>query len=511
MALNSAGFVLFAALVILVHRLIPERARWVFLLVCSAAFYVSGGVLGFIYPLSATAATWLAARSLDRAREKRAELTKDEKAASKKAYDRRRRATVLFCVLFDLAALAFGKYVSGIVLRDTPAGGLGLIFPLGISFFTLSSIGYLVDVYRGTVKAERNPFRLALFVSYFPAVSQGPICRFGELEKELFAPRGSDEKALFRGVMRMLWGYFKKAVVADRIGVAVESITGSPELRGAYVIVLLLFYTVRLYADFTGGIDVALGFSEALGIKLPENFNLPYFSGSLKEYWRRWHITMCSWFRDYVFYPVSTSAVMTKISRAVRNRSGRKAARRCTLWLSAFTVWLLTGLWHGVGLNFVVWGLLNWLILMTSEELEPLYARFHEKAKFSAALPYRVFRVIRTFLLICVLNLFDCFERVGDTLGALFSVFSAGNGAVLFDGSLLKLGLTGTDYIILGAGVALMLAVSLVRRKRDIREELSRSPYALRLSALICLAVFTVIFGAYGIGYDASSFIYGGF
>ncbi|MBO4413732.1 MAG: MBOAT family protein [Clostridia bacterium] len=520
MALNSAGFVFFAALVILVYYLLPEKSRWVFLLVCSAVFYASAGIFGIIYPLAVITATYISALSLEKIAKKQtaylgsegASLGKEEKKACKKRYVRRRKAVVLICVLFDVSVLAAGKYLSPFIGGGiSKSAGLGLILPLGISFFTLQAIGYLVDVYRGAVAAERNWFRFALFVSFFPAIVQGPICRFGELGKELCAPHPFDEKALFRGVTRMLWGFFKKMVVADRIGAAVSTVAGSSGLRGAYVLVLLLFYTVQLYADFTGGIDIAIGFSETLGIRLPENFNLPYLSGSLKEYWRRWHITMCSWFRDYVFYPVSTSAAVGKITALAKSKLGKKAGRRVPLYIASFAAWFLTGVWHGAGANFIVWGLLNWLVLMVSEELEPLYARFGNRFGFTGSAPYRAFTVIRTFALVCVLNLFDCFPKVGDTLGALFSLFSVRNAGVLFDGSLMNLGLTGTDYVLLAVGIALMIAVAAVGKKHDLRDAIYSKPYAVRLAAIVCLAAAVVIFGAYGIGYDASSFIYNRF
>ncbi len=518
MAFNSAVFVIFATLVILIYYLLPGKCRWVFLFVCSTVFYLSAGLTGLFYLALNITATWLTAFVIGRDIVRQSEylsgdgavLSKDERKSFREKRKRFRKRLVALCIVFDVALLAVSKYLSPLVSGFFPSAG-GLAAALGISYFTLRSIGYLIDVYREAIPAERNYLKYALFVSYFPAAVQGPITRYGETQSELFSAKRFDGDVLCRGILRMLWGYFKKMIVADRIGIAVAAITETADRRGGYVLILLIFYTVQLYADFTGGIDIALGFSESLGIKLAENFRLPYFSGSLKEYWRRWHISMCSWFRDYVFYPVSTSRIMSKLASAVKTRFGKKAGRRIPLYLSTFTVWLLTGIWHGAGANFIVWGLLNWLVLMVSEELEPIYARFHGRFAFSNTKPYRVFGIARTFALICVLNLFDCFEKIGDTLGALVSIFTGRNAGVLFDGSMMKLGLTAADYAVLGAGVLVMLAVSLVSRKRDVRGLIMSKSAPAIFAVMLVLAVSIIVFGVYGIGYDAGSFIYNRF
>ena len=221
---------------------------------------------------------------------------------------------------------------------------------------------------------------------------------------------------------------------------------------------------------------------------------------------------MCSWFRDYLFYPVSTSKWMQKFSKFTRGRLGERIGRRLPVYLSSFIVWFAAGIWHGASWNFIVWGLLNWAVLMISEELEPLYQRFHDHfPAVGGKAVYRLFQVARTFLLVCVLNIFDCYPALSTTAAMLGSMFTARNWSVLWDGSLMALGLSGLDYAILAAGVLLMLAVSLVQRGGSVREKIRAQRYPVRFVIWYGLFLVILLMGAYGIGYDASQFIYNQF
>jgi D-alanyl-lipoteichoic acid acyltransferase DltB (MBOAT superfamily) len=275
----------------------------------------------------------------------------------------------------------------------------------------------------------------------------------------------------------------------------------------------MLLYTLQLYADFTGGIDITIGIAQCLGIKVSENFNCPYFSKSLKEYWRRWHITMCSWFRDYVFYPVSTSKPLQNFQRSSHCRKlfGDRLAIRLPVYVASFIVWFCTGLWHGASWNFVVWGLCNWAVLMISEELEPLYSKFHKTFSAGGRKPYQLLRIVRTFLLVCCLNLFDCYATLGETWSMFRSMFTASNWHILLDGSLLCIGLSGIDFIILAAGISLMLGTSLLQRTGSVREKIGQKHYIVRFLLWYGLFLAVLILGAYGVGYDSSQFIYSRF
>jgi len=527
MLFTSYGFLGFAAVLLFAYYLVPRRCQWQLLLAASYLFYCIAGPDYLLYLLTTTATTYFAALQMEKnAKQQRAylkahELSRDEKKAYKAGQKRVRTRWLAACLVLNIGILAVVKYanfflsnVNGILdaLGRTQLSFLTLALPMGISFYTFQAAGYLVDVYRGTVPAEKNPFRFALFLSFFPQLVQGPISRFDPLGISLCQEHAFDSRTVCSGLQRVLWGYFKKMVVADRILTGVSAIIGHTDTYGgAYVLVGMVFYTLELYADFTGGIDITIGLAETMGITVQENFRRPYFSKSLKEYWRRWHISMCSWFRDYLFYPLSTSRAMQKFSKFARGRFGEAAGRRLPVYVSSFTVWLATGIWHGASWNFVVWGLSNWAVLMLSEELEPLYQRFRGRFPVEGKTGYRLFQVSRTFLLVCVLNVFDCYPSLSVTLAMLGSLFTARNWSVLWDGSLMALGLSGLDYAILALGAALMLAVSLVQRGGSVRERVRTLPYPARFAIWYGLFLAVLLMGAYGIGYDASQFIYNQF
>ena len=308
----------------------------------------------------------------------------------------------------------------------------------------------------------------------------------------------------------MLWGYFKKLVVADRIAPAVAALRQS-EYTGAAFGALTLFYAIQIYGDFTGGIDIALGLSQALGIRLPENFRRPFFSKSTAEYWRRWHITLGQWMKDDIFFPVSVSAGVRKLSRISRSH-WNGFGKRLPVYAASIVTWLATGIWHGLTPNFVLWGMLNCLVIVVSEELTPLYRRFHSRFALKDKPWYGLFEIIRTFLLMNLIRACDLFPHVGDYWSRVCSLFTGFHLRVFWDGTLMGLGLTGLDYLILAGSAALMLAVSLIQEKTgSVRKLLWRWPAPVRRGLLFLLGLAVLLMGHYGIGYQASSFLYNQF
>lgn len=508
MLFTSYRFLGLTAVLFVVYYLIPKKYQWKLLLAVSYLFYAAAGAECVIYILVTTVTTYLAAdrigKNADRQgcylKEHKGELSKEERRDYKDRQQRIRFRWLAACVLFNIGILAAVKCSNF------------LVAVMGISFYTLQALGYLIDVYRGTIPAEKNLFRFALFISFFPQLVQGPISRFGDLEESLFREHSFEGRTVCYGLQRILWGYFKKLVIADRILRGVTTIIGDTHAyQGAYIFVGMLFYTLELYADFTGGIDITIGIAETLGITLQENFKRPYFSKSLKEYWRRWHISMCSWFRDYIFYPVSICKPMQKFSKFTRKQFGEKVGRRLPVYVSSFMVWLATGLWHGVSWNFIAWGMANWLVLMVSEEFEPAYEKFHKGFQIGESMLYKIFQMARTFLLVCCLNLFDCYASLADTFQMFASMFTVHNWEILWDGSLMALGLTALDYIILAVGVTVLVSVSLLQRSGSVRDRIAKHAYPVRFAVWYGLFLVVLLMGAYGIGYDASQFIYNRF
>lgn len=530
MFFTSYEFLGFVGVLFLVYYLVPKKVQWMLLLAASWIFYAAADPRFLIYILATTVTIYFTARIIERdqerqtayLREHKAEMDRDGKKSYKESRHRVRFRWLLLGLLINLGILATLKYanffisnVNGIMNAFGGTGRLSfvtLVLPMGISFYTFQALGYLIDVYRGTVPAEKNFFRFALFVSFFPQLVQGPISRFDDLSRTLYAEHVFDSRTVSFGLQRMLWGYFKKMVIADRILPALSCIIDAPgEYHGAYAFVGMLFYTVQLYADFTGGIDITIGIAQVLGIRLQENFETPYFSMSLKEYWRRWHITMGTWFKDYLFYPISICKPMQKISKFSRNHLGKKIGMRLPVYLSSFVVWFATGFWHGASWNFVVWGLANYFVLMISEELEPLYGRFHRRFRFSNTRLYNIFQVARTFLLISVLKMFDCYSDIGTTFRMFGSMFTAKNWNILWNGALLELGITAADYGVLAAGAVLFVIIGILHRRGGVRERIAARPYPVRAVVWSALFLAVLLFGAYGIGYDASQFIYNRF
>lgn len=527
MLFTSYTFIAFMAVVLLLYYLVPKKWQWPLLLVSSYFFYWCADPMYLLFIGVTTVSTYFISRWLEKVntqqktylKEHKAELSKDEKKAYKNKMKQKKWRILLLCLIFNLGILSVTKYTNFVITNinsflsgESQLSLVNMIVPMGISFYTFQTMGYIIDVYRDKQSVEKNIFKLALFVSFFPQLVQGPISRFGDLSKTLYEPHKFDGKTFSYGLMRILWGYFKKMVVADRLITGVTALIGSTEYTGTYVFVAMLFYAFQLYCDFTGGIDITIGIAQAMGIKLAENFNLPYFSRNIKEYWNRWHITMGTWFTDYIFYPISVCKPMLKLSKWSREHLGQAVGKRVTVYLSSFAVWLTTGIWHGAAWNFIVWGLANWVVIMVSQELEPLYEKFHNKFHFKGKSWYTVFEVIRTILLMSAIRMFDCYRDVPLTFKMVGSMFTRFNVNVLWDGSLLQLGLSGADYILLAVCLLIVLGVSLFKVKfGSVRDQLYAKPRVLFYGVMVVLFVAIIIFGAYGIGFDSSQFIYNQF
>ncbi len=571
MLFTSYAFIGFLCAGLIIYRLAPVKARPYILLALSYYFYAHAGVWCVVFIVSTSIVAYIVTVKMDKqaiARKQYLAEMKDvisrEEAREYKARDKRSRRRVLIVgLVLTLGLLAVVKYTDFTItninsLLDLAGSGsriplAGILMPMGISFYIFSTVGYMVDVYREAVEPTHNPFHTALFISFFPQLVQGPISRFGDIKEDLLNPKPLKADSLKLGAMRVLWGFAKKLIIADRALIAVKEITGDPgKYSGAFVVAGMALYALELYADFTGGIDITIGAAQMFGVGVKENFVRPYFSKNVAEYWRRWHITMGTWFADYVFYPMSSCKLIRNISGALRkSRLPRRAAQRIPVYITSAVVWFATGLWHGASWNFILWGMLNFAVIMISQELEPLYARFHakfdrrltirrgedrklrprfEKLSLSermSRVPYKAFAATRTIIILSCLRMLDCYGSVGITFKAFGSIFTAGFSggtsgeaaakglstgfAALFDGSMLTLGLAGSDYLILLLGMLTLFAVSMVQRKGSVRARLFAAPFALRAGLVIALFVAVVLFGAYGPGYDVGQFIYNRF
>lgn len=239
-----------------------------------------------------------------------------------------------------------GRAAGNIFGVDIPLKDISLVAPMGLSFYTLQVVGYLLDVSRGTCRAEKGLLRYALFASFFPQLVQGPINRYSDLAETLYTPKKFNYEQVTFGLQRMLWGLFKKLVIAERMSVIVGTIYGDFETySGLYIVVGTVCFAFQLYTDFSGAMDIALGLSEALGIRMAENFDNPFFARSISEYWRRWHITLGTWMKDYVFYPLLKSNLFVSIGDRAKKRLGKKRGKKIPTYLGMVVLWFTVGFW----------------------------------------------------------------------------------------------------------------------------------------------------------------------
>ena len=519
MQFTSVSFLLFAAAILLGNYLLPQKARWVWLLIGSMFFYLLAGVEYLAFMVLTVASTYIAGLLMDKnltkqeqyLAENKQTLSRDEKKDYKAKVKGKNRIVMIICLVINFAALGLCKFLLAEPFRSmatgTPLSFLTLGLPLGISFYMFQSMGYVVDIYRATDKAEKNPLKLLLFASYFPQLMQGPISRHADLAPQLTAGKAFDGKEFSFGLQRLLWGFFKKMVIADRIAVAVIALKGH---TGVGFFLLTVFYAVQIYADFTGGIDMTIGLSQALGIKLEENFIRPFFSKNIAEYWRRWHITLSVWMKSYIFYPLSVSQPILKLSKKARTTMGN-FGKRLPVYVASIATWCVTGIWHGITPNFILWGLMNCFVIVVSEELAPLYEKFHNRFGLKEKKWYGGFEILRMFVLMNLIRIVDLFPNVADYFTRMGSLVTTFNFHILWDGTMLNLGLTALDYGILLFGIVLMFSISLFQEKKgSVRESLWDKPM-LRYILVFVLFVIVLLMGSYGIGYNASNFIYNQF
>ena len=346
----------------------------------SLVFYAFAGWKKLIFLLLTALFVWLCSRQMgpvyDNMNDTLSRLEdRQEKAAVQKRHRKRCRRLAAFGIVILLVLYSYCKYgamlveaISSLLVNLGKGGPLSaweVIVPLGLSYYTLSLIGYLLDVYWRKQEHESNFALFLLCVCYFPQILQGPIPRYRLLRKEFLEDTSVTSQRLCRGTQLILWGYFKKLVIADRLNLFITGVLGSYQLYdGLAFWVTALFSTFQLYADFSGCMDIVQGISELFGITVEKNFDHPFTSRSVAEWWRRWHITLCQWMKDYVYFPLAVSPHLIKVSGKLKKRFGAKAGKNFVTIVTIGVVWLLTGLWHGASWTFVVWGLYHGILLL---------------------------------------------------------------------------------------------------------------------------------------------------
>ena len=466
---------------LIVYYFLPVGRRWLALLAGSAVFYyfAASDIRQYVLfvctiALSFAGALWIEAVS-----------------------EPKKKKIILWGVLLAAAAPLLVMKVTGILQGHLREGfeRIPLIVPVGLSFYTLQIISYLADVYGGKIRAQRNPFKYALFISFFPQIIQGPIPRYEQLGGQLFEGRSFSIDAIVRGSQRILWGFFLKLMIADKAAVAVNEIFNNyGNYEGAYVWVAGILYSIQLYTDFLACTTIAQGVAELFGIEIVDNFRHPYFAVSVQDFWRRWHRSLSEWLRDYVYIPLGG------------NRKGtvRKYINLCITFL-------VSGLWHGEGIRFLFWGGLHAFYQIFGTCTAPLRNRVCEMIKLSeGTFSRRLFQTLGTCFWVMTAWIIFRANSLRSGLHMIRSMLTVFNPWVLLNGSLDSI-MPYQEWVLLSASILVLFFVSRAQKKGSVRDRISEQHLTIRWGlALACIAII-MIFGTYGFGYDAQAFIYGGF
>lgn len=514
---------------IILYYLIPVKRRWIGLLFSSLLFYILAMKNLVAVVLFTTATIYLGARTIEEFNEqfklKKKELDRAARKELKSKITKKNRYVIaLLCVInFGILFITkyfnfFGENINALfhalhISAQIPF--LDIFLPLGISFYTLSAISYVTDVARGVCKAEKNYFRLLLFLIFFPIITEGPISRYGQLGEELKAEHHFDYKQFCFGAQLIVWGLFQKVLLSDRVNMYVRAIFANHEKYSGFpVIMAILLYTFQLYMDFAGCINIARGSAQLFGITLEENFKRPFFATSVNEFWRRWHITLGAWFKDYIFYPISLGTHFQKFSQNCRKHMNRYYAATIPGIFALFAVWFGNGIWHGAEWKYIIYGLYYYIIMVLGMLLEPAFVSFCSKLNIDRnASWYHTMQVVRTFILVNIGMLIFRSKDIKIAITMLGSVFQPWHGKSNFwqlafnRGGLFKL-----DFLLIAFSVILLYFIGKKQENgHSIRELILAQPLPIRWAIYIIPIVLIIIAGAYGPGWGVADFIYAKF
>lgn len=520
--------VAFLPICIIVYSIIPQKTKKYFLLLASMVFFwlVSGQLI--VYLILTIMSVHYFGIWLDRIQGKRNAAVKaapkEERKALKKVFLHQSRLVLLFAAVIHIGVLLVIKYspffttnvnnlfaLLNVPLQlDIPS----YIMPIGISFFTLQAISYLFDVYRGLIKADDNIFRLALFMSFFPQIVEGPICRYGQTADQLWNVKQIEFENLKLGAQRILFGLMKKLVIADRLNPLIKEVFSNySNYQGGIIAIAAVCYTIQLYMDFSGTMDAVMGIAQIFGVTMPENFQRPFFSKSISEFWQRWHITLGTWFKDYIFYPVTMSKPMKNLTSSARKKLGNHFGPLLAGSVALFCVWFCNGLWHGSAWNYIFFGMYHFALILAGNIISPAVTATNKKLHINAdCFAYRTMQMVRTTILVIIGELFFRAEGLKDGL-AMFGKMVTDFSFSTLDSTLMdKLKIDVQDIIIVAVALVIIFVISVLNEKGiNIRLSLKKKNIVIRWGLLYALIMFIVIFGAYGKGYVPVDPIYANF
>lgn len=513
MPIISNAFFLFILAGLLLYYLLPRKAQMPVLLVMNLLFYLSYGVRALGFLLFSICVTYAAGKWIGKLQ---SGVSREDRDAAEIA-NRKCRRILILAMLLNFGVLGVLKYTN-FVFGNLNALGLfslphlDFLLPLGISYYTFQSVGYLLDVYWKRIPAEESFLRLALFVSFFPYMVQGPISRYGTLAHQLYGPHDFRWNHIRYGVLRILWGLFKKMVLADWAAVYADQIFARPDQYAGIAGFGVLLYTVELYGNFSGGIDIMIGTARMFGITMDENFKRPFFSVSVTDFWRRWHITLGTWMKDYVMYPLTMSGAMKKLGKKSKKVFGKKTGRNVPIALSNLIVFFLVGVWHGPTWGNIGWGLYNGVIIAFSIFAENRYRQLKKKLHINdKSRGWHVFMVLRTFALMNLSWYFDCVDSLQTALKMIRYSVTQFDPSVFLTVSAGKQGAAYTPValVILLTGCVCLFAVSFLQEKGvDFHRVIARQPVMIQVTVCFVLLMAALMLGPMSAG---RGFIYAQF
>lgn len=530
---------------ILLYQIFPKKIRWFILLLVSLAYYYTYSSIGvriFLYPAAATAVTFLIGHFLEKLDKIKSEKVKSvvtedasgnprskdeirkEKSDIRDSYTKKSRIVLTIGILALIGMLLYLKYsdffIENVNHIFEAAGSekrfalKNLLLPLGISFYSMQAIGYMVDVYWKKVAAEKNPLKLLLFLTFFPTIVEGPIAAYTDIHEDLFKGDSIDPENVIQGYIRIIWGAMKKLVIADRLYPAVNLLfDSSSSIRGFEVIAAAVLFTVMEYMDFSGSIDMVLGCSKIFGIALPENFRQPFFARNASEFWRRWHISLGVWFKTYIFYPVSIGSLAKKWGKFAKGRFSKHPTKMVVSAMALLPVWLCNGLWHGPKWTYIFYGVFYFVVILTELIFEPLGDKCLEKLKLTRkSAGVEITRILRTWIVIFAGELFFRANTLKDGFIMFGNIFRSFNPSIFWNGTALGWGLDIADWAVVFIMLMVVIVVSVIKERGvDITGELLRRPLLLRWGLTLGLIMVLLIFGLYGPGFEEVDMIYAGF
>ena len=492
MDIVSIEFIIFAAITLLLCVVIPQRFRWIVLLIASIYFYYNVGLRALFAMLTVATFVFFLSKFIE----------------SSEQSSKKRKMICGISVVLIVLWVTLTKLFTFFELNNY------LIFSfLGISYVSFSLIAYLVDVYQGKDAHEKNYLKFLLFVFFFPKITQGPISRHTNLKKDLYEGGNITYKGVCFGIQRMIYGYFKVLVIVRRASMFTTPVFDNLEAySGSMIFLATILSALQLYCDFSGYMDIVVGFSQAVGIKLEENFKRPFFSKSAAEFWRRWHISLGEWFKDYVYTPIVMSSRVKKIGKWGRKHVGKRFGNSIMKIIALLAVWILTGLWHGTGINYIVWGLMWGIIIIISAIFDKEYKSIKKILHINdKAFDWKIFQMIRTFTIyafgILIISVSDLY-MVKKALQIIVSDFSWTN---FVDGTIYSIGLDKTNLILLVFGLLLLWVISTMQEHFSVREKIAELHAPVRWFIYAASISLVLFIGIYGEGYSLEGFAYANF